>query len=158
MANDPESGRDRFPGLNERQNKFVWHIIEGKSAKEAYIAAGYKARGNSAETKASRLVRKGQVQDALARAREELAERTLITKGYVMQNLREVAQRCMVGVEIYDKEGNPTGVWQFNPQGANKALELMGKELGMFKDKLEHSGSLPPISQITVVKHYREDD
>ena len=43
---------------------------------------------------------------------------------------------------VLDSEGNPTGVYQHQPMAANKGLELIGKELGMFKERIEHSGPL----------------
>jgi phage terminase small subunit len=98
------------------------------------------------------------VRAALTRARDELAERTLVTKEYVMQGLREVAERCMQKKPVLDRQGEFTGEWQFNPQGANKAYELMGKELGMFNDKVEVSGGLEPIKTLTIVKTVRADE
>ena len=42
---------------------------------------------------------------------------------------------------MLDSEGNPIGVYQHQPaMAANKGLELIGKELGMFKERIEHSG------------------
>jgi hypothetical protein len=43
---------------------------------------------------------------------------------------------------ITDREGNPTGEWRFDSAGANKAVESIGKYLGMFKEKIEHSGAI----------------
>jgi phage terminase small subunit len=157
LSNHEQLEASTFPGLNQRQTAFVWNIIEGMSGKDAYIAAGYSARGKSAEAAGSTLLRNHKVQWALARVREELAERTKVTKEYVMQGLKENYERCMQAVEVYDKEGNPTGVWQWQPQAANKSLELMGKELGMFGDKVEVSGGLEPIKTLTIVKHVRDD-
>ena len=44
----------------------------------------------------------------------------------------------MQAVPVLDRDGNPMGSYNFNASGANRALELMGKHLGMFIDKIEH--------------------
>jgi phage terminase small subunit len=42
------------------------------------------------------------------------------------------AQKCMV----------ETGEYMFDSQGANKSAELIGKHLGLFKEKVEINGDL----------------
>ena len=39
-------------------------------------------------------------------------------------------------------EWEETGEYKFDSAGANRATELLGKHLGMFVDKVEHSGKL----------------
>ena len=56
---------------NQRHERFAQNIAKGMSATQAYIQAGYKARGNSAEVNASRLLRNAQVHERIA----ELAKR-----------------------------------------------------------------------------------
>jgi hypothetical protein len=41
-------------------------------------------------------------------------------------------------VQATDAEGN--NLWTFQAMGANKALELLGKDLGMFTERREISG------------------
>jgi hypothetical protein len=36
---------------------------------------------------------------------------------------------------VRDKDGNPTGEYRYDGAVANKALELLGRHLGMFADK-----------------------
>src|ERR1035437_5869658 len=43
----------------------------------------------------------------------------------------------MQAEEVVDKKGKPTGKYTFNATGANRALELLGKKLGMFVDRGE---------------------
>ena len=38
---------------------------------------------------------------------------------------------------VLDKDGNPTGEYQYNGFVANKALELLGREIGMFVERHE---------------------
>ena len=51
--------------------------------------------------------------------------------------LKEVVNRCMQKVPVLDRHGKPTGVWKFDGKNANQALHLMGKDRGMFVDKVE---------------------
>jgi len=45
--------------------------------------------------------------------------------------------RCMQANPVLDKYGEETGEFIYNPNGANKALELIGKHLGMWDKKVE---------------------
>ena len=40
----------------------------------------------------------------------------------------------MQAVEVMNAEGNGTGVYTYQGAVANKALELLGRNIGMFKD------------------------
>lgn len=81
----------------------------------------------------------------------ERSNRLNITEDYVLRLLKETAERCLQRVPVMefepierqmrqkeDEYGH--GVWEFDSQGVNRAAELMGKHLGMFKEKVEHSG------------------
>ena len=65
--------------LNARQEAFCRWLAEGKSQQQAYIDAGYDARGRSAETKASRLVSNGKIASRVAELQAKAAEKTGIT-------------------------------------------------------------------------------
>lgn len=47
--------------------------------------------------------------------------------------------RAMQVEEVVLKDGTKTGEYIYNGNVANKALELLGKHLKMFTEKLEHS-------------------
>ena len=65
------------------------------------------------------------------------AERTGMTQDYVLENLRTVVETCM---------GRTGG--EFNASGAIKALELLGKHLGMFKDRVEVKITIDPVEDL----------
>ncbi len=67
------------------------------------------------------------------RVSESLLARNEIDRNWVMHNLVKVAERCMQEEAVLDREGNPTGEYQFDSAGALKALNLIGLEVGMFK-------------------------
>jgi len=56
-------------------------------------------------------------------------------------NLVENVQRSMQAVAVRDSEGNPIE-YRWSGSVANKALELLGKHLGMFMDKQEIAHSV----------------
>jgi phage terminase small subunit len=111
--------------LSIQQERFKNNLLEGMNQKTAYIKAGYKARGAGAENNASRLLRNDRFATEFKKAKEKAAVSAVLTKGYVLSGLIDVAKRCQ-------DEDN------FQPSGANKALELLGKHLGIFeKDNVQ---------------------
>jgi hypothetical protein len=52
-----------------------------------------------------------------------------------MERLRENAQRALQAVQATDEDGNPIGEFRYEGAVANRALELLGKEIGMFIDR-----------------------
>ena len=43
----------------------------------------------------------------------------------------------MTAEPVLNKEGKPIGQWRFDSMGANKAIENIGKYLGMFTERVE---------------------
>ena len=72
--------------------------------------------------------------------RTKLEKKTEITQEWVLNNLKKVFERCMQEEEVCDKEGNFLGVFEFEHAGANKSLELLGKHLGLFADRIKLGG------------------
>jgi hypothetical protein len=67
-------------------------------------------------------------------------EKTSITKAWVIAKLVENVDRAMEAEPVLDPKGNPTGEYKYNSNVANRALELLGKEIGMFVDRKEVGG------------------
>jgi len=63
-------------------------------------------------------------------------ERIGLSKQWVIERLIENANRAMQAVPVCDGDG-PTGEYKYDGAVANKALELLGKEVGMFIDRAE---------------------
>lgn len=130
--------------LTAKQAAFVKEYLVDLNGTQAAIRAGFSRK--TARVKASQLMDLPHVMEAIDVEMAQREERTGITQDYVLMGLKEVAERClqrapvvnMAGNQVQDEEGNH--LWQFNAPGANKALELLGKHLGMFKEKVEHSG------------------
>jgi phage terminase small subunit len=75
-----------------------------------------------------------------------------------MNNLRKMYERAAREVEVLDKNGEPVGEFVFQGQVANRALELIGKQLGMFQEKIEVGGSKEPITHMVITRTIREGE
>jgi len=109
---------------------------------EAARQAGYSAK--TARTKASQLLTRVDVQEYLAKFLQKQEERTEINADWVLSKLKTIAERCMQEEEVMSKDG-PTGEFKFDSAGANKALELIGRNKKMFTDKIEQDTTLTVI-------------
>lgn len=128
---------------NHKHEEFCHEIALGKSQAEAYRAAGYSERG--AKQGASRLLTNVDLQARIEEIRANIARldaerearieaKVGVTKAWVIDKLTTNVNRSLQETPVLDHEGNPTGEYTYQGNVANKALELIGKELGMFKD------------------------
>ncbi len=125
--------------LSLKRQRFVEEYLVDLNAKQAAIRAGYSPR--SAEVTGSRLLGDAKVAAAIMEAKLARSERVEVTQDWILQKLRENVERAMTAEPVYDREGNPTGEYQYAGAVANKALELLGKHLGFFEpDRIELSG------------------
>jgi hypothetical protein len=67
-----------------------------------------------------------------------------VDRAWVISMLTENAKRAMQVEPVRDREGNQIGQYSYQGGVANKALELLGKEIGMFQTTCEAPGSVPP--------------
>jgi hypothetical protein len=109
-----------MPALeNPRHEKFAQALAKGMSAADAYTDAGYKGD----RTAASRLSTNVNVQARVAELQERAAVSVSLSREWVLEQLVDNASRA-----------KQNGDWA----PANRALELLGKELGMFVDRSEN--------------------
>lgn len=131
-----------------KHEKFCIGIAEGMTAEKAYIEAGYSRKG--AAQSASRLLRNAEIQARINVLRNAMAERairrTTLTRAYVINCLMTIVEQCMQQEPIRDKDGTHLGYVPYNPTAAIRALELLGKELGLFKGLPERSKALEPMT------------
>jgi len=124
--------------LTLKRQRFVDEYLVDLNATQAAIRAGYAA--GSARQNAHRMLTNDDVQAAVAEAVAKRSEDTGVTVEWVLNGLKAVAERCMQEVEVLNRDGKPTGDFVFNPAGANRAYELIGKYLRMFTERVEHTG------------------
>jgi phage terminase small subunit len=145
--------------LTPKQQRFVDEYLIDLNATQAAIRCGYSER--SAGQNAGRLMKNDEISHAIEQAVSERAIRTKVTQDWVIENLVNIAERCQQKqpvmefdraerqmVQATDAEGR--GVWQFDSAGANRAVELVGKHLRMFTDKVEHSGEVAVKAKVNV--------
>ena len=124
------------PSITPKQERFCQEYIVDYNGAQAAVRAGYAA--NSARKTASRLLTNA---DILARVRElqrEQTARLALTQDYVLQQLVDTYRCCREPepVLVYDPDAGgmvESGKYQFDSKGALRALELIGKHIGMFK-------------------------
>ena len=70
---------------------------------------------------------KTHILDALEKGRKRVAARAEVDAAWVLKQQVRVYERCMTVHPVLDREGNPTGEFKFDANGASRALELIGK-------------------------------
>lgn len=134
------------PLKNAKHEHFAQLVSNGESATRAYVLAGYSEKG--ARQSAHALLTKPDVSDRVQELRQEkerqhkravgaVVQEAAVDKAWVIAQLVENVKMAKQAVPVTDREGNPTGEYQQNLSAANKALELIGKELAMFVDRKE---------------------
>jgi phage terminase small subunit len=148
---------------NARHEHFAQLVAGGKTPPAAYVLAGYSEAG--ATQSANRLLKKA---DVLLRveelrksveepARERAIEKAAVDKAWVLSELIEVVKMAKQAEPVYDNDGNPIGEYKQNLAAGNKALELIGKELGMFVDRKEiRTGALEEADTETLMEMRRQ--
>jgi phage terminase small subunit len=151
--------------LPPKQAEFVKQYLVDLNASAAAMRAGYSAK--TADQIAYQLLQKTSVREAIQAAMEERSKRTEITADRVLQELARMAffdarrlfadngeplpvtamdedtARAVVGLDVATIGNGEVGVGQvMKLKLADKkgALELLGRHLGMWKDKTELTG------------------
>ena len=140
------------PKINEQQDMFCREFIIDLCAKNAAIRAGYSPF--TAEKIGYRLHKQFQwrIDELMARR----IMRTDIDSDWVIRELVDVVRSSKEGTPVLDIRGKKVttfvekaldktevaAVYQFNAKGATGALELLGKHLGMFTEKIEVTGNI----------------
>ena len=134
--------------LTAKQQRFVDEYLVDFNGTQAAIRAGYSEK--TAHAIAWENLRKPEISAALKVSFESISKRVEITQEYVLTRLRENAERALQNQPVLNKEGKETGEYRYEGSVANRALELLGKHLGLFPDKFEHTGkdgeSMPMVT------------
>lgn len=125
--------------LTPKQEAFVLAYLKSGNATEAYRTA-YNPKKMSDEniwTEASKLLKHPKVAPRLAQLQSKVAERAIVSKEWVISRLVENVNRAMQAEAVKGQDGEVTGEFRYEGSVANRALELLGKELKMFIDRKE---------------------
>lgn len=126
--------------LTPKQQRFVEEYLIDLNATQAYIRAGFSEK--LANTNAAKLLQNTTIAKAIEDARKEVSEKALITTEMVVKGLLKEAQD--------------------NSEGSTQSARVsawahLGKHMGMFTDKVQHSGD--PNNPINMnLKVVFEDD
>lgn len=111
--------------LTPKQQRFVEEYLIDLNATQAAIRAGYSEK--TAYSVGHENLKKPEIQKAIEEAKNQVSKRTELTVDMVVNGLLKEAQDYAEG----------------STQSARvSAWAHLGKHLGMFKDKIEHSGGL----------------
>lgn len=109
--------------LSVKHKRFCEEYLVDLNATQAAIRAGYKEK--TARSQGQRLLTNVDIQKYIAELQKKQSERTGITADTVLKELEKIA---LTDTEISGKE-------------KIKALELLGKHLGMFSGQTEDSAA-----------------
>jgi Terminase small subunit len=123
--------------MTPKQQRFVAEYLTVLNATQAAIRAGYSAK--TAGQGAAQALKNIKVREAIAAGQAKTASKLEITAEKVLKDLEEVREKAMAA-------------GQFAP--AARAIELLGKHLGMFIDRRETTlkdermvVSAPPVEE-----------
>jgi len=135
----PKEPEEKKPAVKKTETKahqqmlqFAAEYTYDWNGKQAAIRAGYSER--TAESQASRLLRNVKVIEEIERLCEPIEKKRKQRQQRVMQSLEEIAFDDTEVDETTDKEGNVVSV---SRKDRLRALELVGKAAGLFKESEE---------------------
>lgn len=136
--------------LRDKQKRFIEEYLIDLNATQAAIRAGYSEK--TAYSIGQENLKKPEVQAAIQEAQNKRSERVQISQDDVLRGLLEnieisMGRKTVIETEISRIDGGAivsTDIVKkrYEPHAVNKSLELLGKHLGMFSQKVEVSGDL----------------
>lgn len=147
--------------LTPKQERFCAEYLVDYNATQAAIRAGYSAK--TAGSAGNRLLKNVEVLARVRAMQKEKIDKLCVTSDYVVMKLIETLEHCMAAVPVMEWNAEehkkmPTGEYQFDSKGATKCLELIGKHLGMFEDKVNVNASVNTGQLDKVIAQLRGDD
>lgn len=106
------------------------------------------------------------VSHALSIRMRERMQATNIDKDWIVDKLVAVVNRSLTAEPVLDRKGEPTGSYQFDSGGANKALETLAKMNGLLnvdrtdanKDKFSLNIQIGQQVQVTKAETFTKDE
>lgn len=138
--------------LRPQQILFVHEYELDGNVKRAAIQAGYgKGKSGFSEQAAvaagRKLLRQKNIADYRYARMRELYFDLNISRESIALRLNDVYIHCMEGIPhvVWNSETQqyqPDGTYSFDSRGATKALELLGKSVGMFTENISMTGNV----------------
>lgn len=137
---------------NPKHELFAQARAKGMTLERASLAAGYT--GHRGE--ASELARSNPIAARILELQHTAADDALVDIKELLVSLHEIRERCMQGEQVFDEEGRPTGEWEFDSKGALKAIELLGKYRGIWKEKRDVEVKFT-LEELVAGSHAKDD-
>lgn len=112
--------------MNEKQELFIREYLKDFNGTRAYKEAYNIEDDKVAATSAWRLLRNVDIQEAIQKQANKKLEEVEIDVAYIVNNIKEVTERCMK----QDENG------KFDANNSLKGLELLGKYKAIFTDNM----------------------
>jgi len=127
--------------LNERQKHFCQEYLKDFNGTRAYREVYKVQNDRTAASNAFRMLRNADIQAYLRELIKDRSDRTGIRNDDIVNKLWEIVNRCLQKVRPVQRwEGqNLVTEYAFNAMAAIRALELLGKHLGIYNSKAEDS-------------------
>lgn len=142
--------------LTDKQKRFIEEYLVDLNATQAAIRAGYSER--TAYSIGEENLKKPVIKQAIEEAQSNRSSRVQITQDDVIRMLIENIEKSSGTKQVVitqtrkseDGEfvGDDVAQFVYEPSSVNKALELLGKHLGMFKDKLDVTTGDKPLPTV----------
>lgn len=125
------------PSLTPKQERFILEYVKDLNATQAAIRAGYSEA--TAYSIGHENLSKPEIVVRINQHRALVARQATVDATWIREKLKQNTLRSLQAEPVLDNQGKETGVYKYAGNVANRALELLGKDLGMFTDKLEVS-------------------
>lgn len=109
----------------------------GASQVAAYAKFHPESNDRSCNRNAGRFFQRPAVKAYIAERERQIEVTFRLETEWVIQELVDNVKRCKQATPVLDAKGEPTGEYRFDANGANKALELLGKHLKMWTERVE---------------------
>ena len=154
--------------LSPKQKKFCAEYLKDLNAAQATIRAGYSKNRKTARLTGHRMITNDKVQKEIQRLMKRRSKRTEITQDRVLQelaalgfsnikdyinrdystegsivfkNIDKISRKKASAIESIKVNAKEDRI-EFKLHNKPKSIEMIGRHLGMFLDKVEHSGEL----------------
>ncbi len=130
--------------LTPKQEKFVQGLFAGLSQRKAYKEAfnAENMSDNLIDKEACILAKNSKVSVRLKELQDARAKENGWTIDKLINEFEEIKDMCKTAKPVYDYNGEPTGEYRFDSNGAVKSLENIGKLLGFYTEQIKHSGNI----------------
>lgn len=130
---------------NKKHERLCLEYVIDYNATQAGIRSGYSQK--TAHSIACELLKKPELRERVRELQAEQRERLVLSSDYVAIKLVECVQKSMqaspvIAFNPLTNKYEQNGEYQYDSKGATKALELLGKHLGMFTEKVELRGGV----------------